>query len=151
MLLRLAITWKFLTVLPSPHFLLYSAEYIFHSLNISYCRIQRLYSELLNILSNFKDFQHFLGLECFNCWCKNLSWHVYFRENANIWLNGEDLKSIQTPGKVSSLTVSPEVDNTLTLQYGGSVQTWTLTIMPGELPFFRFLYFTKPRSNDQNN
>lgn len=82
-----------------------------------------------------------------NCWCEDLSSHIHFRENANIWLNGEDLKSIQTAGKVSSLTVSPEVDNTLTLQYGGSAQTWTLTVMPGELPFFGFLYFTKPRSN----
>ena len=42
------------------------------------------------------------------------------------------LKSIQKLGKVSSLTVSPDVENTLSLQYGGFNQTWTLTLMPGK-------------------
>lgn len=42
------------------------------------------------------------------------------------------LKSIQKLGKVSSLTVSPDVENILSLQYGGFDQTWTLQIMPGK-------------------
>lgn len=63
---------------------------------------------------------------------KNLLLHILFRENANIWLNGMALKSIQKLGKVSSLTVSPDVENILSLQYGGFDQTWTLQIMPGK-------------------
>lgn len=58
-----------------------------------------------------------------------------FRENASIWLNGAELTSIQKPGKVSSLTVSPGVENTLTLQHRGSAQSWTLKTMPGK-PLF---------------
>lgn len=46
------------------------------------------------------------------------------------------LKSIQTLGKVSSLTVYPDVENTLSLRYGDFAQMWTLTIMPGKPPLF---------------
>ncbi|XP_040886111.1 KRR1 small subunit processome component homolog isoform X2 [Toxotes jaculatrix] len=52
------------------------------------------------------------------------------RQNGNIWLNDTSLKSIRKVGKVTSLTVHPAVENKLTLQYGGSVQSWTLTITP---------------------
>ncbi|XP_031732724.1 uncharacterized protein LOC116399603 [Anarrhichthys ocellatus] len=52
------------------------------------------------------------------------------RQNGNIWLNDTALKSIRKEGKVTSLTVPPAVDNKLTLQYGGSVQAWTLSITP---------------------
>ncbi|XP_051810454.1 uncharacterized protein LOC110945865 [Acanthochromis polyacanthus] len=52
------------------------------------------------------------------------------RKNGNIWLNDTSLKSIRKVDKVTSLTVFPVVKNKLTLQYGGSVQTWTLTISP---------------------
>ncbi|XP_056223909.1 uromodulin-like 1 [Seriola aureovittata] len=52
------------------------------------------------------------------------------RKNGNIWLNDTALKSIRKVGKVTSLTVYPVVENKLTLQYGGSVQAWTLTITP---------------------
>ncbi|XP_028427026.1 uncharacterized protein LOC114550440 isoform X1 [Perca flavescens] len=52
------------------------------------------------------------------------------RLNGNIWLNGTSLKLISKVGKVTSLTVSPAVDNKLTLKYGGSVQAWTLRIDP---------------------
>ncbi|KAG8005767.1 KRR1 small subunit processome component-like protein, partial [Nibea albiflora] len=49
------------------------------------------------------------------------------RQNGNIWLNDTALKSIWKEGKVTSLTVPSAVENKLTLQYGGSVQTWTFT------------------------
>ncbi|XP_038594782.1 uncharacterized protein LOC119918224 isoform X1 [Micropterus salmoides] len=52
------------------------------------------------------------------------------RQNGNIWLNDTALKSIRKLGKVTSLTVYPAVENKLTLQYGGSVQEWTLKINP---------------------
>ncbi|CAK6959968.1 uncharacterized protein LOC122975499 isoform X2 [Scomber scombrus] len=50
------------------------------------------------------------------------------RQNGNIWLNGTALKSIRAEGKVTSLTLSPAVENKLTLQHRDSVQAWTLTI-----------------------
>lgn len=50
------------------------------------------------------------------------------RKNGDIWLNGTSLKSIRKVGKVTSVTLSPGVENQLTLQYGGSVQAWTLTV-----------------------
>ncbi|XP_070710346.1 uncharacterized protein [Pempheris klunzingeri] len=50
------------------------------------------------------------------------------RQNGNLWVNHTALKSIRKLGKVASLTVSPGVDNKLTLKYGGSVQSWTFTI-----------------------
>ncbi|XP_044042924.1 uncharacterized protein LOC122871633 [Siniperca chuatsi] len=52
------------------------------------------------------------------------------RQNGNIWLNDTSLKSIRKVGKVTSLTVSPAVENKLTLQYRGSVRAWTLIITP---------------------
>ncbi|XP_071330885.1 uncharacterized protein [Trachinotus anak] len=52
------------------------------------------------------------------------------RKNGNIWLNSTALKSIRKVGKVTSLTVYPAVENKLTLQYGGSVRAWTLTVSP---------------------
>ncbi|KAL6117081.1 uncharacterized protein ACO6RY_14943 [Pungitius sinensis] len=52
------------------------------------------------------------------------------RQNGNLWLNDTALKSIRTEGKVTSLTVSPAVENKLTLQYGGYVQSWTLRFTP---------------------
>ncbi|KAF3704883.1 Pancreatic secretory granule membrane major glycoprotein GP2 [Channa argus] len=52
------------------------------------------------------------------------------RQEGNIWLNDTALKSIRNVGKVSSLTVYPAVEHKLTLQYGGSVHTWTVTITP---------------------
>lgn len=68
-----------------------------------------------------------------------------FRQNASIWLNDVALTAIRKVGKVTSLTVSPSVENTLTLHYGGSVQTWTLTITPGEhSSTFSFVFFFDP-------
>lgn len=55
------------------------------------------------------------------------------RKSANLWLNDTAVKSIRKVGKVTSLTVSPGVENKLTLQYGGSVRGWTLSTTPGEL------------------
>lgn len=50
------------------------------------------------------------------------------------------LKSIQKPGKVSSLTVSPDEENALSLQYGDLSQAWTLTVMSGKpFDFVNFL------------
>ncbi|XP_035537038.1 uncharacterized protein LOC118342556 [Morone saxatilis] len=51
-------------------------------------------------------------------------------QNGNLWLNGTALKSIRKVGKVTSLAVSPAVENKLTLRYGDSVLTWTLRINP---------------------
>lgn len=66
-----------------------------------------------------------------------------YRQNANIWLNSTALKSIRKVGKVTSLTVSPGVENKLSLQYGGSVQAWTLRVTPGKHVLFLFcLFFT---------
>nr|XP_033470436.1 uncharacterized protein LOC117249140 [Epinephelus lanceolatus] len=52
------------------------------------------------------------------------------RHSGNLWLNDTALKSIRKVGKVTSLTVSPAVENKLTLLYGGSVQAWTFRITP---------------------
>ncbi|XP_047431511.1 uncharacterized protein LOC125000160 [Mugil cephalus] len=52
------------------------------------------------------------------------------RQNGNIWLNVTALVSIRKLGKVTTLTVSPGIENKLRLQYGGSVQSWTFTISP---------------------
>ncbi|XP_018552655.1 uromodulin-like 1 [Lates calcarifer] len=52
------------------------------------------------------------------------------RQNGNLWVNGTSLKSTRRIGKVTSLAVYPVVENKLTLQYGGSVQSWTLSITP---------------------
>ncbi|XP_015830610.3 uncharacterized protein [Nothobranchius furzeri] len=52
------------------------------------------------------------------------------RLNENLWLNGTSLKSIMKHGKVTSLTVSPFIENKLSLQLGGSFHRWTLTISP---------------------
>nr|XP_046235025.1 uncharacterized protein LOC124053678 [Scatophagus argus] len=73
----------------------------------------------------------------FGC-CNNISFSVCWmskgdvleRQNTNIWFNNTSLKSIGKGGKVTSLTVSPVVENKLTLQYEGSVQTWTFRITP---------------------
>lgn len=59
-----------------------------------------------------------------------------FRQNGNIWLNDTALKSIWKEGKVTSLTVPSAVENKLTLQYGGSVQTWTFTASEHLSQFF---------------
>ncbi|KAE8281605.1 hypothetical protein D5F01_LYC20596 [Larimichthys crocea] len=67
--------------------------------------------------------------------CNSLSFSICWinkdnaleRQNGNIWLNDTALKSIWKEGKVTSLTVPSAVENKLTLQYGGSVQTWTFT------------------------
>lgn len=64
-----------------------------------------------------------------------------YRQNANIWLNSTALKSIRKVGKVTSLTVSPGVENKLSLQYGGSIQAWTLRVTPGK-HLYLFIYFT---------
>ncbi|XP_073336944.1 uncharacterized protein [Pagrus major] len=53
------------------------------------------------------------------------------RQNGNIWLNDTALRSIRKEGKLTSLSVSPGVENKLTLQYGGSVLVWTFKITPG--------------------
>ncbi|XP_040028878.2 uncharacterized protein LOC120817111 isoform X1 [Gasterosteus aculeatus] len=52
------------------------------------------------------------------------------RQDGNVWLNDTALKSIRAEGKVTSLTVPPAVENKLTLQYGGYVQSWTLRFTP---------------------
>ncbi|XP_034721257.1 uncharacterized protein LOC117939989 [Etheostoma cragini] len=52
------------------------------------------------------------------------------RLNGNLWLNDTSLKRLSKGGKVTSLTVSPAVENKLTLQYGGSVQAWTVRVDP---------------------
>lgn len=84
---------------------------------------------------------------------KFLTFEVYeflihsFRENANIWLNGVALTSVRKLGKVSSLTVSPGVENALTLQYRGSALSWTLKTMPGKPFILVFFSFTEPKGN----
>ncbi|XP_021180623.2 uncharacterized protein LOC105937844 [Fundulus heteroclitus] len=50
--------------------------------------------------------------------------------NGNLWLNGTSLNSIGQVGRVTSVTVSPVVENKVALQYGGFTQRWTLTISP---------------------
>ncbi|XP_029681702.1 uncharacterized protein [Takifugu rubripes] len=76
-----------------------------------------------------------LSFEAFDDISFSLCWmskgDVLDRENASVWLNGVALTSVRKLGKVISLTVSPGVENTLTLQYRGSAQSWTLKITPG--------------------
>ncbi|XP_074482405.1 uncharacterized protein LOC141762261 [Sebastes fasciatus] len=71
------------------------------------------------------------------------------RHNGNIWLNDTALKSIRKVGKVTSLTVSPGVENKLTLQYGGSVQAWTFRITPNT-KFTKIRGRQKPREQPAN-
>ncbi|XP_061618426.1 uncharacterized protein LOC133472092 isoform X2 [Phyllopteryx taeniolatus] len=49
----------------------------------------------------------------------------------NLWLNGTALKNLWTNGEVVSLTVPPSVENNVTLEYAGTVRSWTLTVSPG--------------------
>ncbi|XP_068163619.1 uncharacterized protein [Antennarius striatus] len=51
-------------------------------------------------------------------------------ESGNLWLNDTALKDIREEGKVSSLTVSPDVENKLTFLYKGSTQEWHFRITP---------------------
>ncbi|KAM9704970.1 uncharacterized protein ACNS7B_001363 isoform 1-T1 [Menidia menidia] len=62
------------------------------------------------------------------CWASNEE--ILERQSGNLWLNGTSLKSIMTSGKVTSLTVSPVVENKLVLQFGDSILRWTLTVSP---------------------
>ncbi|KAK5607695.1 hypothetical protein CRENBAI_024056 [Crenichthys baileyi] len=50
--------------------------------------------------------------------------------NGNLWLNGTSLNSIGKVGRVTSVTVSPVVENEVSLRYGGFNHRWTLTISP---------------------
>lgn len=90
-------------------------------------------------LYELNDFQYFhvLTLHLTSEVCEFLI-HS-FRGKVNLWLNGVALTSVRKLGKMSSLTLSPGVENTLTLQHGGSAQTWTLTTMLGK-PLFCFFF-----------
>ncbi|KAK5849358.1 hypothetical protein PBY51_009008 [Eleginops maclovinus] len=62
------------------------------------------------------------------CWMNNN--HVLERQEVSIWLNDTALGNLRKGGKVTSLTVSPGVENKLTLQYGLDVEAWTFRINP---------------------
>ncbi|XP_051912052.1 uncharacterized protein LOC127594123 [Hippocampus zosterae] len=49
----------------------------------------------------------------------------------NLWLNGTALKNLWTNGEMVSMTVPPSVENNVTLEYGGTLHSWTLTVSPG--------------------
>ncbi|XP_041834102.1 uromodulin-like 1 [Melanotaenia boesemani] len=52
------------------------------------------------------------------------------RQNGNLWLNDTSLKTVMKAGRMTSLTVSPVVENKLALQNGDSILRWTFTISP---------------------
>ncbi|XP_042259731.1 uncharacterized protein LOC121891067 isoform X1 [Thunnus maccoyii] len=82
------------------------------------------------------------------CWMsRDGAWE---RQNGNIWLNGTALRFIRTAGKLTSLTVSPAVENKLTLQHGGSVLAWTLTITP-RTKFTKIRGLQKPLKHPTNS
>ncbi|XP_049617620.1 uncharacterized protein [Syngnathus scovelli] len=49
----------------------------------------------------------------------------------NLWLNDTSLKNLWRKGEMVSLTVPPSVENKVTLEYAGTLHSWTLTISPG--------------------
>ncbi|XP_023205701.1 uncharacterized protein LOC111611806 isoform X1 [Xiphophorus maculatus] len=51
-------------------------------------------------------------------------------QNGNLWLNGTSLNFMRKAGRVTSVTVSPVVENKVALQYGGFTRRWTLAISP---------------------
>ncbi|XP_072309642.1 uncharacterized protein [Eucyclogobius newberryi] len=54
--------------------------------------------------------------------------HGLESQSYNIWLNGTALGSLRKPGKATSLTVYPGVENQLALQCGHSIFAWTFTL-----------------------
>lgn len=50
----------------------------------------------------------------------------------NIWLSKTSLKPIMMKSQLTSVTVTPALENKLTLHYRGTVKTWILNISPGK-------------------
>ncbi|XP_054609684.1 uncharacterized protein LOC129168434 isoform X2 [Dunckerocampus dactyliophorus] len=70
------------------------------------------------------------GGVCFSiCW---MDMNDFLKSyDGSIWLNDTELKDIGTLGKVTSLALPPPgVENKLTLDYGDTILTWSLTISP---------------------
>ncbi|XP_029901587.1 uncharacterized protein LOC115355077 isoform X2 [Myripristis murdjan] len=55
---------------------------------------------------------------------------TFERADGNIWLNDVALKAVRSLAEFTSLTVSPTVENKLSLQYEGSVHKWAFSITP---------------------
>ncbi|XP_058479744.1 uncharacterized protein LOC131455897 isoform X1 [Solea solea] len=81
------------------------------------------------------------------CWMSNNE--ALERQNGDIWLNDTSLISITKEGKVTSLTVHPDVENKLTLEFGDLTHMWTFTIMLSKR-FNKIQGVPRPRSDPTN-
>ncbi|XP_015233908.1 PREDICTED: uncharacterized protein LOC107087068 [Cyprinodon variegatus] len=78
-----------------------------------------------------KDLQHYIAADItVHRSTTRRTLHQEKLEYGNLQLNGTSLNAIVKVGRVTSVTVSPVVENKVALQFGDFTQTWTITISP---------------------